>query len=244
MNIQLREMISWFKNHPLPTAIVAIILFITAVFGNFPDIHKKLIESEIAEKKVHSLEKKIYRLGLGLGKQGLIYSDSAYLLSISDNALNESGLTKTKLRKLSKLAKTEILLMQSKFDRLKVNIQIAETIGYIEKQHSVAFGKTKPRDVVNKLGLLTYEDIRELHGKTLSNLFFIGFFSGISKQNGLGMFKDEYQAEYIGLAPLVNLRLKENNLSLSIKETVDEKLGIIDEIIKLEEFMASKYGNK
>ena len=239
---QLNKTISWFKSHPLPSAIIATILFVSATFGTFPDIYKRFMEYETNEENTHSIEKKVYWLGYDLGNEGLVYSDSTYLLSVSDGALNNSGLTREKLEKLSKLAKTEIFLMQSRYNQLKINIEIEKTISNIERQHGVAFGEIKDREVVKKLGLLTFQDIRESQGRKISNLFFIAFFSSMSKQNGLGMYTEEYQSDYIDLAPLVNRKLQENGLEYSIKERIDKKLGIINEVNKLDKFMISKYG--
>ena len=72
----------------------------------------------------------------------------------------------------------------------------------------------------------------------------MAIFCTMSKQNGICMYIEEYQDDYIELAPLVNKKLRDNNFKYSIKEVVDTKLGIIDEVTKLENFLSLKYGIK
>jgi hypothetical protein len=116
-----------------------------------------------------------------------------------------------------------------------------DSINNIEKQHKAIFGVVKDREVVRKLALLTSNNIQESNGKGVSNLFFIGFFISISKQNGLGRYTEQCKLDYIEYAPYVNQMLQVNDLKYSINERLREGLGIFNELAGLEKFMSSMY---
>jgi hypothetical protein len=124
MTNTLSKIVTWIKSHPLPTSVVATILFVTATFGTFPDILERFSEYGSSEEKTYETGRKAYWLGYKLGEYGLVYSTSIYLLSFRDNVLKEMGLIRERLEKLSKVTKTEVILLQSKYDQLGINLNI------------------------------------------------------------------------------------------------------------------------
>jgi len=193
--------------------------------------------SEDIEPKVYY---EIYSIGYDLSKySSLIWEAERLKQSTSSDVLKKYGMSYDGLEKHIKLLNSEIKLTQTRFDALKLNININNILEEFKKMFLIVNQKNDVEKVMFNVYRQIHRNIVFHYNKKLADIFFIAVFCGDHSRRGIGLYEEERVAPYNELAPKINDMLSNNNYNISVKNNVDNTQLLIQELERLDFFMRS-----